>query len=76
MKGKLLFWGKPKTSLNDLMDEGIQKGTTSPPTRADVSNWALATMETLPAQIVKKHIEKYTWFPNEINSRTKYNISD
>ena len=36
-----------------MIEEGIQHGTTTPPTREDISKWSLAAMETLPKQIVK-----------------------
>jgi hypothetical protein len=61
-----------------MIQEGIQHGTTRPPTRADISNWTLAAMETLPTQIVKntwRHGE-YTWFPNEMKNTSNSNISD
>jgi hypothetical protein len=61
-----------------MIEEGIQRGTTRPPTRTDISNWTLAAMEALPTQIVKnawRHGE-YTWFPNEMNNTTNGNISD
>jgi hypothetical protein len=61
-----------------MIEEGIQRGITRPPTRADISNWTLAAMDALPTQIVKKAWKpgEYTWFPNEMNNTSNGNISD
>lgn len=50
-----------------MINEGLQHGTTSPPSRNDIAQWTTAAMETLPKEIVKnawRHGE-YTWFPEE-----------
>jgi hypothetical protein len=48
-----------------MIEEGVIKGTTSPPTREDISKWSLAAMETLPVEIVRNAWRhgKYSWFP-------------
>jgi hypothetical protein len=61
-----------------MIEEGIRHGTTSAPSREDISKWALAAMGTLSKQIVKnawRHGE-YTWFPDEMNTNTNSNNSD
>ena len=45
--------------------EGLEHGTTSPPTRADIIRWCRFAMNDLPEQMVKnawRHAE-YSWFP-------------
>ena len=50
-----------------MIQEGIVHGTTSPPSRDDVSKWLVAAMRTLPEQLVRnawRHGD-YSWFPVE-----------
>jgi hypothetical protein len=59
-----------------MIQEGIQYGTITPPTRGDISIWAQSAMEALPKQIVKnawRHGE-FTWLPEESSSTTNSNI--
>jgi len=53
-----------------MVQEGIVHGTTSPPSREDVSKWSVAAMQSLPERIVRnawRHGD-YTWFPDETNN--------
>ena len=48
-----------------MIQEGLIDGTTSPPTRELISEWAAIAMKELPVQIIRNawlHSE-YTWFP-------------
>ena len=50
-----------------MINEGIERGTTSPPTREDISKWSVTAMQTLPTSIVRnawRHGE-YTWFQQQ-----------
>jgi hypothetical protein len=50
-----------------MINEGVTKGTTSPPTREDIAKWSLSSMEMLPVQVVMNAWRhgKYSWFPVE-----------
>ena len=48
-----------------MIAEGLEHGTTSPPTRADIIRWCRFAMNDLPKQMVRnawRHAE-YLWFP-------------
>ena len=50
-----------------MIQEGILLGTTSPPSRKDISRWSVAAIQSLPEQLVKnswRHME-YSWFPDD-----------
>jgi hypothetical protein len=48
-----------------MINEGLQHGTTSAPTRAHINQWCRFAMNDLPAQMVRsawRHSD-YSWFP-------------
>ena len=61
-----------------MIAEGIIHGTTSPPTREDISKWSVTAMETLPERVVEKSWRHgdYSWFPDDRNNTETNNIND
>ena len=53
-----------------MLIEGIQNGTTTPPTRRHIAQWSVTALSSLSTKIVKnawRHGE-YSWFPNHNNN--------
>ncbi|KAI2514125.1 Pogo transposable element with KRAB domain [Fragilaria crotonensis] len=60
------FKNRPRSEWENWMIlEGLEHGTTSPPTRADIIRWCRFAMNDLPEEMVRnawRHAE-YSWFP-------------